>query len=220
MDPLKNNNSDLTDSLHHDSELSDPEGSQIEQISEKDKAKLLSIIKNNKFDFAFAELIDDLGLNLNLENMPLIKFSVDLLRNIDLTIKRDRLLGMSSDIMFDDSIAYIDFEKQKFRKVILNKKSYFTNDNNFFEIRSDKIDASRTAYTLRNSRVVIFWRDYNMNDYTLKRLFTLGTSHLVGIISLAEMSIEIGKVIKGRFEVSVQSQTNRFVLIGIEPPLF
>lgn len=187
----------------------------------KDKEKEISL-KKDLLDFDVT--IEDKGIprfNFDTERMEVVKFSSDLLLNLDLKIFY-KIFGTYKKIEnFEDSITYDKELGNKFRSLVLRKKGFLEEESNYLKVSENFIREESNVTTLRNSRVILFWRGLYLKDIDIKRILTLGLSYLIGVISKAELINEISFIIpKGAYEVSFNHKENCFMIIGIEAPIF
>jgi hypothetical protein len=161
------------------------------------------------------------GRNFNLDEVRLAKFSSELIDTLTLSLRVERLLGINSLVYFDETVSYDKNEKTRFKNLVLKRSGYLENEDNYIAISEDLMSANSKATTLRNSRVTLLWRGFDLNDVNVKRIISLGLTFLLEGITKAELIFEIKKLIpKGIFEVSVKNRLNTYVLISVEAPVF
>lgn len=161
------------------------------------------------------------GFQLNGEKLKIVKFTSDLLINLDLMVKFDFLKVVPSFYNFDETLSYDQSKREVFRKIVLNKGGYLLEDSNFFEVDQSRLSPETKLTTIRNSRVSLFWRGVELTEVNVKRILTLGLAFLLGIISQAELVLEIKQEIKNdNYLISIKIEKNTYVRIGIETPVF
>lgn len=158
--------------------------------------------------------------NLNVANMQVTKIKSELLKNLDLSL-RGNFLFVVKDRSFSEELLYDSSLEKDFREYIIKHGGYLIQEKNYFEISPDLLSELTRATMLINSRVLLFWRGITIDDLTVKKILTAGLGFLIGSISYPELLLLIKKEIPNEtFEVSVKYQTNAYVMIGIEEPVF
>jgi hypothetical protein len=158
---------------------------------------------------------------INLDDVKLVKFSSDLVTNLDLNLKIGHILGISSLVKFDETISYSEKQGTRFKHFVVKKHGYLINEDNYIKVNEKYMSSNSKATTLRNLRVVLFWRGFDLDDISCKRIITLGLVYLLENMSKTELQVAIRKVIPaGIFEVSVERKLKTWVLIGVEVPIF
>lgn len=159
-------------------------------------------------------------LTLNLEDLQVVDSSASLLYGLDLKVNQKYFTGRKVK-EYDVSIMESPIKKDSFTKSIFRRKGYLEEEQNYFEVPSKYVSEDTEVTLLTNSRVVLFWRGFKLNEFTVKRILSLGLLYLMGEITQAELVFNIRENLpNGSFEVSVKYQTNTYVLIGIEKPIF
>jgi hypothetical protein len=169
-------------------------------------------------EFLVAKGKSELDLNLNLDGKEMVKFVKDLVFGLDLTVKSAGRVGFNDRTrQFAESITYDVKEGNAFRNEIYENKGYLYDEGNYFWV-DDKFTTPNTkVVTLRNSRVILFWRGFDFGELNIKRIISLGFCFLIRTITEAELYNEISKIIpKGDLSVSVKHKRDAYVLIGIE----
>lgn len=159
--------------------------------------------------------------NFKIEDMNIVKFTVELLTNLDMTTVSKSFINNRQITNFDDAVGFDEAEKNKFRNVVLYKDGYLLEESNYFRLNKDILTQGSDACTLRNQRVILYWRGIQLKDKHIRRILTMGLSLLIGAISEAELYTEVYKIIpRGTFEVFLRHSKKTFVLIRIEEPIF
>lgn len=159
------------------------------------------------------------GFNFDYENMKVVRFTNDLIERVDLLIKRSGLFKVKL-VEFDETLAYDNVQRSKFRNIITNQGGYLDDVSNYFELPNAILQVGSSAITLRNSRVTLYWRGIELDEIQKKRIITLGFTYLLDIIKESELVFWIREIIpKGVHEVYIRSKPNTFVLITIEKPI-
>lgn len=160
------------------------------------------------------------GFNFDLDSMKVAEYTSDLLDLIDLTIRKSGMLDYKL-IVFDKRLAYDEKERKKFYDIITKKDGYLDNNKNYFELPKEILQVGSNAMCIRNSRVLLRWRNIQLTDVQKRRILSLGFAYLLGIISQADLIFWIRETIPLNIhEVNVRYKTNTFVLISIEEPIF
>lgn len=158
--------------------------------------------------------------NLDVASMSVVKFRTDLLKNLSLQLRGNFLLGQK-DKSFSEELLNDSGQQSQFREYVMKHGGYLVNESNYFQIDPKRLSEMSKATMLINSRVLLFWRGITLGELAVKKILTAGLGFLVGSISYAELLVIVqSHVPKGTFEVSVKYQTNAYVLIGIEAPVF
>lgn len=186
------------------------------------KTGALVPIRRNKVTYASAEDELDLQLSfkLDLNDMSIIRMPTDFLVALDLTIQYSNLIGRK-DQKFEETIGYLEEDRTKFKDLVYNRDGRLKEDSNYFNIPNQDLSFDRNAITLKNQRVIVFWRNIFLSEKVARQIVTLGLAYLLNIISDAELIFKIRNLLPfGVHEISVKSVPNTYVLIGIEPPMF
>lgn len=158
---------------------------------------------------------------LNGEKLEIVKFSSDLLLNLDLTFKFDHLKVIPSIYIFDETLSYDNRIREKLKNIIIHKGGYLLEDSNFFSVEKYQLSDYTNLTTLRNSRVSLFWRGVELTEVNIKRILSMGLAFLLGVISQAELVFEIKQEIKNdNYSINIKFEKNRYIRIGIEAPVF
>jgi hypothetical protein len=183
----------------------------------------VDVDNKNKFFEKFSSGIDLDGIpkfSLELDRMEVVKFSSDLLYDINLEIKVPKLFGDRS-IVFDKSVTYDSQKGKRFRSTIIEKRGYLDEESNFFNIDREIAGKDANVILLKNSRVILYYRDVDLSIRARKRILTLGMLFLVNQMSKAELLVYIRQELdSGAYEISINNKPNCWVLIGIETPIF
>jgi hypothetical protein len=176
-----------------------------------------------KFLEKFSSEIDLDGIpkfSLKLDRMEVVKFSSDLLYDINLEIKVPKLFGDKS-LEFDPSVTYDPNKGKRFRNTIIEKRGYLDEESNFFNMDRELAGKDANVILLKNSRVILYYRDVDLSTRVKKRILTLGMLFLVNQMSRAELLVYIRRELgSGVYEISINNKPNCWVLIGIEAPIF
>jgi hypothetical protein len=152
--------------------------------------------------------------------MKVIRMPTDFLVSLDLTISCSNLFG-ERKFEFDETVSYVQEEKDKFKELVFDRDGYLTEDHNYFKVPGEDLSFDRNAITLKNQRVIVFWRNINLTERVTKQIVTLGFAYLLNIVNDAELVFRIRQMLPlGVHGVSVKSIPNTYVIIGIEPPIF
>jgi hypothetical protein len=159
-------------------------------------------------------------LNLNINSMNTLIMIKDLIKDVDLTMKVNSGL-FGSIVNYSEEIIYNDELAAGFTKHVLNKKGYLIEESNYFDVDKKNLSYGTNVFVLINTRVLLFWRDVNLDETMKKRIITLGFALLINKISLAELYFFIKEALPPiTCEVSVSYKKNTYVLIGVEGPVF
>lgn len=191
------------------------------------KKRLLSFDSSVQVNFDRDQIFIELQNNkfkqdnyLDVENKQAVKFSSDLVKDLKLIINY-REFFKSKEKQFDETLTYVQDDSSLFKTLVLKKKGYLSDKSDFNVIDSSMLTTKTKATTLRNTRVILFWRSLELKEYTISRILTLGLLFLIGNISLAELVFYIKlELPEGDFEVKIIQQKNNYVVIGIEKPIF
>lgn len=165
--------------------------------------------------------IDAPGFNLDIDKMDVVKYSEQLLGNLDLMITYRNMLGMFTEKVFDEAIASNPRLKKSFRRKILHGDGYLTDQSNYFDVDSKFLDEYSKMSTFRNSRVLLIWRGVDLKSSQIKRILTLGLGFLIEAISKAELIFAVKQILPlGDFNVKVMYVRKSYVFIGIEGQVF
>lgn len=182
-------------------------------IVKKDSFLDLSKIVNGEPNFP--------GIELNMEKLDVVKFTSDLLLNINLDLTFKNVLQITEVKKFDQTLSYDQDSKNLAKKLIVSRGAFFDYDQNYFDVPNKYITKNTKVRTLRNSRVVLFWRNVELSEYQKKRILTLGLSHLLNVISYAELYYCIQKALpRGQYLITIRPVPNSYVLIGVEREVF
>lgn len=155
---------------------------------------------------------DDSRFNLDVNKMEVVKFSADLLQTLTLNVNYMTLTGRTVR-NFDETLAYVSSEKDKFYNLVTKRKGYLQEDSNYYQIDKSILSEDREAIILANSRVILFWRGLTLNEWQIKRIITLGLLHLIGQLTVGQLYIQVKDIIpKGIFEVSIKSEDRKSVV--------
>lgn len=162
------------------------------------------------------------GFNINVETIDVVKFSSELLQNLNLLLNyRTKVYIVRNTYKFDETLSYNENQKKKFKRLVTEQDGYLENESNYFTVKKEFLSRNTKTVTLRNSRVILFWRKLELKDNEVKRILSLGLSFLIGSITLAELYFYVRRIVpKGIYEVSIRYKKNSYVLIGIEKPIF
>lgn len=108
-------------------------------------------------------------------------------------------------------------------KILLKDKGYLNDEENYISVDSKFLSEYTQSITLRNSRVILYWRNLDLKYNDAQRIISLGLGYLIGAISKPELLYEIKEtIINESFDVSISinHKKNAFVLIGLEGPIF
>lgn len=161
------------------------------------------------------------GILLNENKLKIVKFKSDLLLNLDLNVKFRNMFNQLRVIKFDEALSFNTNTREELKRIVTKQEGYLSEESNFFSVDKDLTSDETEVITLRNSRVILYWRDIDLTEFEVKRILTLGFCCLLDIISQAELVFFIREIIqKESFEIRVKQKKNNFVLIGIEAPIF
>lgn len=225
----------IPDTIDNDEEISSPESNNIVENSDdilvltkknriremeseiEDKSAIINMLEDSVF------VHDDVGVprfNLDLSRMDVVKFSSELLQNLNLLLSYKRL-GFYRKKLFDETLTYNKLFGDSFKELVLDKHGYLEEEENYFELSKEYVSKDTNTILLRNSRVILYWRSFELDQIMIKRILTLGLLFLIGSINKAELYFYIRRIIPdGTYEISIRNKENSFVLIGIEKPLF
>lgn len=160
--------------------------------------------------------------NLDTDKMKVVKFSSDLLRSLQLILNYKILGGLTrKNHEFDITLSFDLDLKEKFKHLVTKQDGYLNEGDNYIDVDKRLLTENTKVTILNNSRVILFWRGVKLNEYTIRRILTLGLSYLIGALTRAELYYYIRQVIpKGTYQVTVRHRENAFVLIGVEEPIF
>jgi hypothetical protein len=155
---------------------------------------------------------------LKLEIVP----EVDLmLVNLNLELDYKNLAQIRSKIKFDKDFVYDEDKVDKFKKLILKRDGFLNDEINYFTIKNDKLSRGTKCVMLRNSRIIVFGRNVNLEYSVIQRILSAGVLLLIGKITREELAVYIrNKLPNGQYELSIKYEPNKLVLIGIEKPVF
>lgn len=160
-------------------------------------------------------------LSFELEKLSVAKFIDDVFRNIDLTLTYRNIIGLWDSKVFDTSISHNSEEKEEFIKMIMEKKGFMSNDNNYIFIDPSQLSASRTGVSSRNARVVLIWSGVRLDRDKQRRIISLGFLYLSKYITKADLLFQINNILPfGDFVVNLKYEASKYVVIAIETPLF
>lgn len=197
---------------------------------------MLNIIRNRKDldlireeELVKSNLIDDdlefvkvslPRLKLDIDKIGLVKFTSDLVYGLKLYVQIKNIIR-TRIVAFDKDVTYNENEGLNFRKSIVENRGFIYPDENYFNLKENLVSKGTKVTTLINTRVILFWREIELSENTVKRILSLGLLFLIKKISYAELFFEINNLLpNGRFNVSIKSVDNSYVLIGIELPIF
>jgi hypothetical protein len=196
--------------------------------SKKNDDKILKseiVINNNKLNHIKIILdkykVTSPSLLTDVKRLDVVKFSSELLLNLDLSLKYNDRLFKGKTIRFSETLSYDNDVKLKARVIALDKNGYLFEDSNYFEVEKIHLDEYTNLTTLRNSRVLLYWREVEISEFVVKRLLTLGLWFLINIITKAELIFYIQQAINNNsYNISIKYVENTYVIIGIEGPIF
>lgn len=175
---------------------------------------------NDKLHDVLVENSIDPRFNLNVESMRMVKYTSELFESLDLNIISNHILG-EKITLFSENLSYNERAKRKFKHLVIHRKGYLENISNYFFVDRKYVSDDSYVVTLRNTRVLLYWRGFDLEEHNVKRILTLGFCFLTGNLSTAELYYYISILFpKGSFEVNIKYKSNTFVLITIEKPLF
>jgi hypothetical protein len=150
-----------------------------------------------------------------------VYFSSDLVSGLDLSLTYHKAL-IKRTIMFEEDITYNPGASLKFKDLILNNKAYLKSDENLYIVPKDHLSYKTNMLSLNNARVILFWRDFSLETITAKKLITHGLLYLMELISEAELTFYIKKLLSGSsdFSLYINKVKYSYVVIGIEGSLF
>lgn len=157
---------------------------------------------------------------LDVKTKQVVKFSSELVQNLKLLVSYKQYF-QTRERLFDETLTYIQDEGSLFRDLVLKKKGYLSDTSDYYEVDSSLLSTNTKTTTLRNTRVILFWRSLELKKYTIKRILTLGLLFLIGKISMAELIFYVKlELPEGSYEVKILQKDKTYVVIGIEKPIF
>lgn len=184
--------------------------------------KEMSVLKDEVSELqAFIEEMkkNSPGLSLNFEKLGVVKFSSDLLINLDLRFKTSSKLFGDKITVLDETLGYHTDSKLLARDLVIKRNAYLYEDSNFFVINSP-LSKDLELITLRNTRVSLFWRGIILSDKNKKRIVTIGMVLLLNIILKSEAIFYIrNELPKGVYDIRIHHELNTYVVIWIEDPI-
>jgi hypothetical protein len=123
---------------------------------------------------------------------------------------------------FDMTLFSDNRSMEKFHKLVFNNNGVLEEESNYFWIYDEKLsyDGSK-ACTLRNTRVILYWRGLELDEHNVKRILTLGLDFLIFGFTKEELIFKIRTMIPtGTYDVAVKYNRKSYCLITIEQPLF
>jgi hypothetical protein len=167
----------------------------------------------NKLNLKLAQIA-----NLDFDDIKAIKTKEELFYDIKLDLTYYNLFT-KRDIGFNSALGFDSTVRKKFRSFVLRKRAYLEEDLNYAYVDSLMSDKSNHLTMLANSRVILFWRNIQLEVDDQKRFITLGFCLLIGVLTESELLFEIRKsLIDVTVNVKVTFVENRYVFIGIEAP--
>jgi hypothetical protein len=158
--------------------------------------------------------------NLNFLKLEEIPESDLLLSNLDLVLSYRGIANIRSTVKFDKDFVYNGDKVRRFKRLIFKRDGYLNDEINYFELRDDNFSEYTKCIMLRNSRVILFGRNVEIEHSVRQRILSAGVLLLIGELSRDELASYIkSKLPNGQFEVSIKYEHNTYVLIGIESPL-
>lgn len=162
--------------------------------------------------------------NLDLDKIKVVKFSSELLMNLDLQFNaKGKLFKKRNNLLFDKDVGYNSDEKERLNRVLITDKGYLNNEENYINVDPKFLTEFTKSITLRNSRVILYWRNLDIDFKTAQRILSLGLGYIIGAITKAELIYEIREaIVNETFDVSISIdyKKNTYVLIGLEGPIF
>jgi hypothetical protein len=154
----------------------------------------------------------------------MVRFKSDLLLNLDLTFtSKSGIFRQQKNNLFDQDLSFNAIEKTRLNKVLLVEKGYLSNFDNFLTVNPEQLSYPTKSVTLRNSRVILFWRNVDIDFLSIQRIISLGLGVLMGAISKDECAFYTKQIVENRnieVAITVKHREDTFVLIGLEGPLF
>jgi hypothetical protein len=144
-----------------------------------------------------------------------------LLSNLDLTIDFKRNIVSRGTIKFEKEFVYDAESVYKFKRAVLGKDGFLQDESNYFLMQDNILSMGTKCVMLRNSRVILFERNVNLEYQIVQRILSAGILLLTDKITRSELASFIkSKLPSGQFEVSIKYKSRTYVLIGIEGPVF
>lgn len=141
--------------------------------------------------------------------------------NLDLTLRYSDYIIFDKERKFDESITYIEEESNEFRKLLLYNDAYLSNDDNYVKVGDKYLPRFTEAMTLRNTKVILYWRGIILTEIKCKKILSLGLAFLLDFISEAQLLFDIKLIIpNGLYEIKIRKESKTYVFIGIEEPVF
>jgi hypothetical protein len=112
-------------------------------------------------------------------------------------------------------------EKLLFHNIITKKEGVLEEESNYFWVDDNLLSDNGKACTLRNTRVILYWRGINLEDFVVKRILTLGFDFLIMGFTKDELLAKVLQTLPpGTFEIKIKFDRKVYVLITIEEPIF
>jgi len=199
---------------------------------DKIKVKILDRIEDKRYFMEAAvklvtrhDLLEDVfrkkygtGLLLNVNAKRIVEKIDELVLGLDLKLHTKGAFKKVHS--FDTRLFHDEKIKKKFHNLIFNREGMLNEEGNYFWVDSEHLSDQGKACTLRNTRVILYWRDLELSDYIVKRILTLGLDFLIMEYTKEELIAKILDCLpNGVFEVNVKREMKTFVLISIEKPL-
>lgn len=156
--------------------------------------------------------VGKLGLVPNIENI---------FANLNLNLSYRNILGRRSTLDFPKDFLYNKKLLKKFKTALLYRDGYLEEDSNYFDVDESHFRVGTQCSMLRNSRVILYWRNVNISGTAIRRSLSAGLLLLAGKLERSQLASAIrSELPNGQFEVSINYVPNSYVLIGIEAPVF
>jgi hypothetical protein len=160
-------------------------------------------------------------LDLNFDNLSVVEFSSELLINLDLTLRFERIVIGDFIKNFEGNISYDEKAKRRFANLVFKNNGFLEKESNYFTLLNSLLSEGTTSTVLRNSRVLLFVRGLDLSYITVQKILTAGLVHLINAKSEAELIVYVKSLIPNHsFEISIKSKQNTYVRIGVEKPIF
>lgn len=160
------------------------------------------------------------ALSLDLERLRAVTMTNELLIGLKLDFK-SKTYFMDSLTTFDEALCYSSNDRQEIKRIVTTKGGYLNDESNYFCVDKQNLSTGTEVVILKNSRVLLFWRDLSLPENVVKRILSMGLLFLLRIISKAELLFNIRQILpRGDYEISINEKDKTYVLIGIEKPLF
>lgn len=191
------------------------------RIRMKEEAILLKNSVTNLGEVLNKYTLGNPRFQLDVKKISVVKFSNELLMNLNLNFRFNDNLFRKMTKTFDETLSYNNVQKEIMRTIVTRKGAFLFEDSNFFEVDKVNLSEYTKLTTLRNSRVLLYWRNLELDNEVIKKIITLGLCFLLEIITYAELYFYISQFIeRGSYEITIKYVKNSYVLIGIESPIF